>query len=242
MKPINLLPERYRPAAASGGGKGSAFVLLGVLAALLVCALAVVLTQNQTASARAESARLASERATADARSQRLGDFERFQAIKKARLASVTELAQARVDWERMLRELARVLPTGVRLSSLQASAVVADAAATTPAPAGAPGESVGPTLTLGGCAPSHRDVAVTLVRLRRLHRAEDVKLSSSTRAERGAASGDSGASSDADASAGCSGGADVEWAAVVILLAEPTPADSTEDAAGVPDSLGGGS
>lgn len=245
MKPINLLPERYRPAAASGGGRGSAYVLLGMLGVLLVCVLAVVLTDNETASARAESARLASERAGAEARAQRLGDFERFQLIKQARLASVSELAQARVDWERLLRELARVLPAGVRLNSLQATAGGAGAAgAATPAPApvaGEPGAGSGPTLTLGGCAPGYRGVAATLVRLRRLHRTDDVKLTSSSR---GAQEDDasSNSTSSEDDQQGCSGRGEAEWAATVTLMPEPTPSGDAEDAAGVPPSLGGGS
>lgn len=249
MKPINLLPERYRPAVASGGGRGSSYLLLGALGVLLACVLAVVVTDNQTASARAESGRLASERVGAEASAQRLGDFERFQLVKQARLASVTELAHARVDWERLLRELARVLPAGVRLDSLQATAGGASAGAATPAPAPAAGAgagaSDGPTLTLGGCAPGHRGVADTLVRLRRLHRAKEVELSSSSRGGEEADSSDSrsGRSAGADeAESGCSGSDEVEWAATVALSPEPTPSDDAEDAAGVPPALGGGS
>lgn len=248
MKPINLLPDRYRPAAASGGGQGSAYVLLAALGVLLLCVLAVALTQKQIGSARAESARLASERASDEARATRLGDFERFQLIKQTRLASVSELAQARVDWERLLRELARVLPAGVRLTSLQAAAGAATGgAAPVPAPGGTSAASAGPTLTLGGCAPGYQGVAATLVRLRRLHRAEDVRLASSSGAGQddeasSGGSGGSSASSGGEAAAGCSGRGQAEWGATVTLTPEPMPAGDAEDAAGVPASLGGGS
>ena len=36
MKPVNLLPERHRPRTPTGGGKGSSYILLGALGAVLI--------------------------------------------------------------------------------------------------------------------------------------------------------------------------------------------------------------
>ena len=241
MKPVNLLPERYRPAQASGRAGGSAYVVLGGLCVLLVCVLAVALTQGQIDSGRAESAGLRAETATAQARAAELGDFGSFAALKEQRLASVRRLATARVDWERVVRELAHVLPEGVRLRELQATvgADPAGAAGGAPAPAPAAGAAaaapVGPTITILGCAPSHEAVATVLVRLRELHRVTDVALTGSKRG----ADGDE-ASGGSRAERGCAA-READWGATVTLAPEPQ-APAEEDAGAVPDDLGGGS
>ena len=237
MKPVNLLPERYRPAQASGRAGGSAYVVLGGLGVLLVCVLAVALTQRQIDSGRAESAGLRAETASAQARAADLGDFGSFAALKEQRLASVRRLATARVDWERVVRELAHVLPEGVRLRELQATAgaAVSDAAgAPAPAPAaGAAAVPAGPTVTILGCAPSHEAVATVLVRLRELHRATEVQLTGSAR---GKGEDEEGTG----AGGGCRLG-EADWGATVTLAPEPQ-VPAREDAGDVPDDLGGGS
>ncbi len=83
------------------------------------------------------------------------------------------------------MRELSRVLPEDVFVSSLDASAGGAQSAG-----AAASG-ATGPSLNLTGCAPSNPDVATLMVRLRKLHRANDVTLTSSARS--GGESGDCG-------------------------------------------------
>ena len=46
MRPINLLPTRYRPARASGERPGIAYGAIGALAVLLLMVLLYVLTSN----------------------------------------------------------------------------------------------------------------------------------------------------------------------------------------------------
>jgi Tfp pilus assembly protein PilN len=245
VKPVNLLPERFRPPQASGGKSGSAYVVLGGLCVLLGCVLALVLTQRQIESGRAASARLQDETRVAEARAAQLGDFGSFAALKEQRLASVRRLAAARVDWERVVRELARVLPEGVRLRELQASAGAGASGAAGAAPAAGAAAATtasGPTVTLAGCAPDHQAVATTVVRLRELHRATEVRLTGSSRGEDpsdGEAGGDD-AGSDAGGGAACRRG-EADWGASVTLSPEPQVA-AEEDAGGVPDHLGGGS
>ena len=239
MKPVNLLPERFRPAQASGRAGGSAYAVLGGLAALLVCVLAVALTQREIDAGRAESARLQSETAAAQARAAELGDFGSFAALKEQRLASVRRLATARVDWERVVRELAHVMPEGVRLRELQATAGAAGAEGGAAAPASAADSATpaGAAVTIAGCAPSHEAVATVLVRLRELHRATEVKLTGSTR---GGAGDEDGGGSGTGAESGCADD-QADWGATVTLSPEPQ-APAEEDAGAVPDALGGGS
>jgi Tfp pilus assembly protein PilN len=182
VRPVNLLPE-HRRSPQGGGRPGSAYVLVGALGAVLVAVVVYVLTANGLTSKQDELAALKTETQAAQQRAAALGSFGNFASIKATREQSVAGLAQARLDWERLVRELARVLPADVTISQLEAAAAAApstDAAAAT---------AVGPSLKLTGCAPSHPDVATTLVRLRRLHRANDVTLASAARA----GSGDSG-------------------------------------------------
>lgn len=232
MKPVNLLPARYRPAVASGGGRGSAYVLLGALCVLLVSAVAYALTLNQVTQADNELARLRVETTDAEARAVALGDFGEFAQLKAARVASVRELADARFDWERLARELARVLPEDVWITELQASAESAEAAPA--AGAAAPGSApLGPTLSIGGCAPGQEAVASTLVRLRKLHRAQEVVLSES---RRGTSSGSAGGGDEG----GC--GSRHTWAAVVEFAPAAELAPDPRNERRVPARLGGGS
>ena len=235
MRPVDLLPARHRPAQATGGARGSAYAVVGALAVLLACVAALSVSLERIASGRAEIAELKAETSAAQARAAALGDFGAFAEAKQARLASVRQVAGARVDWERLVRELAHVLPHGVWLRSAEAASAGPSSPAAAPASAAASAAGAGgPTLALTGCAPDHRAVAATLVRLRRLHRAEEVRLGESGSLDAGAAPAGVGGASD---SGGCGRGN--EWSATVELAPEPASPDGED---GVPSSLGGGS
>ena len=218
MRPVNLLPERYRPARASGRLRGSAYITVAVLAVLLLMVGGYVLTQNQINSTEDDTNRAIEEAQVAEAQAAALGSFGNFRQIKEQREAAVKGLALTRFDYERLMREMALVLPDNVYLTTFS-SAAGGEAAA---APAGAPVTAVGPSISLGGCAPSHPDVSTTLVRLRRLHNVVDVTLQTSARGDTGAGTG-----------AGCR----VSWTAVVSFKAEAAPPTRPS----VPARLGGG-
>ena len=175
MRAVNLLPASRR--TQEGGNRpGSAYAVLGVLGVLLVAVVMYVFAANGLTSKQDELAKAQAETQAAQQRAAALGSFGNFSAIKQTREASVTQLAQARLDWERLVRELSRVLPEDVFVSALEASA--GGAANAGAAASGA----TGPSLNLTGCAPSNPDVATLLVRLRKLHRADEVTLTGSTR------------------------------------------------------------
>lgn len=243
MKPINLLPAAERPRAASGSQQGSAYVVLGVLGALLLAVLFYTLSVNSVSSKQEQLVAADRDAKAAEAKTAALGSFSDFAQIKTTRVASVRALAESRFDWERMTRELARVLPSGVWITELDASATP-DAVAGGSAPA-ATEAPTGPQLRLAGCAPTQPKVADTIVRLREnLHRAEDVKLVQSTRGDTGTGGGAAPAAPTGTTTAGCGqtgrkANYDFE---VTVAFTPAAPSTATKADKKVPVSLGGGS
>ena len=241
MRPVNLLPARHKPRGPSGGRKGGGYVVLGVLGALLLGVLLYVVTANQVTSRKDQLVEVREEAQRAEAQAASLRAFGSFSQVKQTRVSSVRDLASGRFDWERLSRELAHVFPAGVWLKQLTASARPEETSA--PSAEDAP---KGPSLKLLGCARRTPDVAVTLVRLRRLHRAEDVRLTESARPEGG------GGSSGAPA-AGSGGGGNEEcgttrgrqnyrFEVTVVFTQTPSAEHGRGAPTRVPSSLGGGS
>jgi Tfp pilus assembly protein PilN len=249
VNPVNLLPAKHRPRTPTGGQQGSAYVVVGILGALLVLAVFYVLTVNGVNTNKGKVAEAKAATARAEARAGELGAYGNFSQVKQQRVQSVKQLADGRIDWERLTRGLARVLPNSVWLLSASASASgnpstaggAGGAVSTPPGGGGATGApaATGPKVELVGCAPSHSVVAVTLVRLRELAGAQDVQLNEITQPEPVAASGTAGAApAGGDSDCGLVHGKPVaKWDALVIFDAKAGTA-----ATGVPRSLGGGS
>jgi Tfp pilus assembly protein PilN len=188
VRPVNLLPQgdrARRPADAAGNGP---YVVLGVLGVLLIAMLAWVLTQNQISAKRVEISRAEAQTRQAEQRAARLGAFGQFATIKETRLRSVTDLARARFDWERLMHELALVLPERTSLTEVAASTSPQEGEGTPPPPASGAAAAAeadsGPSAKLTGCSVSQRRVAILMVRLRKLYRATDVELSESAEEE----------------------------------------------------------
>ena len=240
MRPVNLLPQDSRP-RASTRLHGGADVVVGVLATLLVMVAAYTFTINQANSRKTEVASTKREAADAKQRARTFAPYARFARIRATRLQSVQQLAGGRFDWERMVRELALVLPEHVWLTDLSASTAGQDVDSGQAATSGSSESAGGSTsVALTGCAGSQPEVATMMVRLRKLYRATDVKLDQS--AEQGAdSSGGSGASSgSSDGPSGTSGCPDKRFQFKVNVAFSPTaPAGSGQK---VRPQLGGGS
>ena len=161
--------------------------VLGVLGGLLLAVLAFVFTQNQVNDRTSEIAK-AEQAQQAEQRSATLGAFGAFAAVKQNRVESVSELADARFDWERFMRELALVLPNGTSLSHRRRQPPAAvdrcGCDGVRPLAASARHEPpAGPTARRSWAAPrTSPRWPRPMVRLRKLHRAEDVKLAESAR------------------------------------------------------------
>jgi Tfp pilus assembly protein PilN len=180
VKAVNLIPTEQRRVRAAGNRSGSAYVLVGVLATLLVMVAAYVFTagnvtdrQNKAAAAKAEAEQL--EAQAAESKS-----FTNFAQVKQTRLASVSTIAETRFDWERMMRELSRAMPAGSWLQASDAS-VTGTAGGETTTTSTTTEAPTGPSATLTGCTPDQADVARMMVRLRQMHRVTDVVLNQSS-------------------------------------------------------------
>jgi len=160
------------------------------------------------------------------------------------------------------MRELARVLPASTSVTELSTgtngeggadsassgassgSSSGGSGSGTAAAPAGADGAATSPQLTLSGCAASQRDVATTLVRLRSLHRAVDVQLADSSKADANAtgapSAGTPSPGGGGDRACGAGRLPDYKFQATVIFSGDTSGSDIPD--AKVPGRLGGGS
>ena len=251
MNPVNLLPAKHRPRTPTGGQQGSAYVVVGVLGALLVLVVFYVLTVNGVNSRKDQVARAKAATAELQAQAGQLSSYGDFVAVKEQRVQSVKQLAEGRIDWERLTRGLARLLPDKVWLISAGASAsgnptVAGGSSAPAPSPGGSSsssGAAAMPKVALSGCAPGHNAVAVTLVRLRQLPGATDVSLVGITRPTVSQTPGASGApaagapAGGSESDCGTVGGKQaVKWDANVTFDGKVGAATKR-----VPRSLGGG-
>jgi len=242
MRAINLLPVADRVRGPAQVPDRASHLVLGVLGGLVVAVLAVVVSQNQITDRTRQIAQAKQEQKSAEQRSASLGAFGEFAEIKKTRVASVSELATARFDYERLMRELALVLPKDTWITTAAATSTPDPAAAGAPAAApaqGAPAAAAGPSLKLGGCAETQSKVAETMVRLRNLYRAEDVTLDDSARAAQSAATGASSSATTATTTEGC-GDAYAFNVTIAFTAAASDSAVKRDDQ--TPTTLGGGS
>jgi Tfp pilus assembly protein PilN len=224
VRPVNLIPGEHR-LQATGSQSGSAYVVVGVLAVLVGMVGFYVLTSNSVKQKQADAVEAKAEADRLEARASSLGAFATFSQIKETRVASVRQVADTRFDWERMMRELSRVMPPGSWLREVDGSISGATGDTTTTQT----GDQVGPPATkLIGCAPTHSDVARMMVRLRALHKVSDVRLQESTRQEK---------EGETDALEGCT---DVEFDVTVTFGAAPSK-EAPRASRGVPAALGGG-
>lgn len=240
MRPVNLLPEQDRP-RASGAGVGSgrrAKGALAVLGILLVAVLGYVLSANQVNDRRGDLAAVEAETQGLQSQVNSLASFDRFAQIKQTRLESVSRVAAGRFDWERLMRELALVLPKDAWISSMDAkTATPTDAAPVAGQPAATP------TAAIAGCARGHRGVATVLVRLRKLNGVVEVNLEKSaeaaTSAGKSAGSGTAVGASGGGEGGGC--GKFNSFSGTIVFSAEAVAEGGLDRGSKVPAALGGG-
>jgi Tfp pilus assembly protein PilN len=202
MRPVNLIPPDERRGDAAALRTGSLIYVLVAGLALLVLGIAVVaLTSKQISDRKSEKVGLEQELQQETARANSLAAFATFRSVQENRAATVTSLAQSRFDWNRVLNELALVLPSDVTISSL-AGTVSPDVDIQSTGGSSSGGSDLrssveGPALDIAGCAPGQDTVASFVAALEDIDGVTRVGLDSSTIDTDNASAGSSGGSGD---------------------------------------------
>jgi Tfp pilus assembly protein PilN len=215
VRPVNLIPPEARRGDKAPMRTGAlSYVIVAVLAAALLGVTGVVLTKNQISDREAEKSGLESQLAEAQAQARRVGSFASFASLQQAREQTVASLAQSRFDWERVLHELAIVIPEDVWLTHLTATVSpevqLSDSGSSSSSSSGVSGLDTvqGPALQMQGCGDGHEAVARFLAALRDIDGVTRVSVLSSNRPDPSSAT--EGSSAEA---AGSGGGASGECA-----------------------------
>lgn len=230
MRPVNLIPVEQRRGEQAALRTGPlAYMLLGALVLALAGVTALVLTENQISDRKSEVVTLKREDAAAQAQAKRLAAYAQFRALSEQRVATVTSLADSRFDWERVMRELALILPSDVWLSELEATATPSVSIGGSGS-GGSSGTSLrgavpGPALKLNGCATGQDAVAGFVTALKDIDGVTRVGVASSELAKK-----------DEGAGSGAAGGSDcrtrefiTEFSLVVAFDAAPVPPEEDE-------------
>jgi len=236
MRPVNLIPPEDRRGDHAPLRAGFAsYAIVGALALALVGVVLVVTTSNQISDRKAELAALEVRKAQADLTAHDLAPYANFASLSDARTLTVSTLAQSRFDWERVLKELALVIPPNVTLENLSGTAS-AGASVSAASSAAAPDASiVGPSLVIQGCAEGQEGTAAFLAALKDIDGVTRVGMQSSELPgeETTAATGDSAA---AGASDSCQTRSSIAHFQITVAFdAVPVPQTSAAPPAGTP-------
>jgi Tfp pilus assembly protein PilN len=189
VRPVNLIPkdERRGDRAAMRTGAFS-YVLLGGLAVAVLAVAVLALTSKQISDRKSEVAQLQQQEQAAQAKAQSLESFTTFRAAQDARTGTIASLAQSRFDWQRVLDEFARVIPSNVWLVKL-AGTVDPSVSVTNGPDLQSRDSAPGPALELQGCAPSQDAVAGLIASLQEIDGVTRVGLEASERSDNPTAS-----------------------------------------------------
>lgn len=236
MRPVNLIPAEDRHGDDRPLRTGPvAYIMLGALVLALAGLTMLVLTGNKISDRKGELAQVQREDAAETARAESLASYTQFAALHEERVQTIASLADSRFDWERVMRELALILPHDVWLTSLDASASPESGSS------GGTGGSlsssiVGPSLAISGCAAGQDGVAGFVTALKDIDGVTRVGVESSELAgeEEGAGS-TAGADSEGGGSSDCRTRSFIaQFNLVVAFDAAPVPASGSEEAAPV--------
>lgn len=242
MRPVNLIPPEDRRGDQAPLRTGPlAYILLGALVVVLAGVTALVLLGNQIDESKSEVATLKGEDAAASAQAQHLAAYTQFRSMSEQRVATVSSLADSRFDWERVMRELALVLPHDVWLVGLTATAspevTLEGGSGGGSGGAGLRSAVPGPALELSGCATGQEAVAGFVTALKDIDGVTRVGVQSSELGEEEESAEGEAASTEVGANTGTSGGECqtrafiAKFEIVVAFDAAPVPSSGEEEA-----------
>ena len=197
MRPVNLMPAGERRGEGAPTRTGPlAYIIVGVLAVALAAVCGIVVFNKKVSDREAEATRIEAHATELEARADGLSSFVTFKQIHDSRVQTVEQLAQSRFDWERVLRELSKVIPSHIWLVSLTGTVTpdvdVGDGAGDD----GGLRESIpGPALVLTGCGRSHDDVARLVAAMKDIDGVTRVTASDSAKPDTAIAAGAAGSS-----------------------------------------------
>ncbi len=180
MRGVDLTPpeERHGSSAPTRTG-GLHYIVLVALGLGLLAVVVTTFTSKQVSDGKADVARLEQELSQSTATATALQPFADFRTAQVARSATVTSLAQSRFDWQRVMNELALVLPDDIWLVNLTAT-VLPDVQIEGGGGVSTRDSVEGPALELVGCAPSQDAVAGFVAALEDIDGVTRVGLASS--------------------------------------------------------------
>jgi Tfp pilus assembly protein PilN len=240
MRPVNLIPPDERGSDRSSMRTGAfSYVLIGALGLALLGMIALAFTSKQVSDRKSEVATLQTQEQQAEAKAQSLQAFANFRAVQQERSTTITSLAQSRFDWQRVINELARVIPSDISLVQL---AGTANPQVTVPdSPEIQIRDDVaGPALELVGCAPNQDAVAGLVSALEEIDGVTRVGLQQSDKVDESDSLGGSAVSSASgqQTTTECRPDTDTpKFEVVVAFDAVPTPGGAVADPS-VPSSL----
>lgn len=239
MRAVNLIPGEDRRRRGPQAGH----LLLAGLALAVLATTIYVLAANRVSDREAQLARVSQQSTAADRELARLRPYQQFAELEANRVSTVRSLARSRFDWERSMRDLARVSSRDVWLTGVTGTVtpdVTVDGGSSD---LGSDFRSAmpNPALELAGCATSNDALVRFLSRLRAMRGAVRVTLADATKADSASPSSptSSPGASSAGAPTGCS--STDHWPAFhVVVFYEPpagailpiTGASSTTSAA----------
>ncbi|HET9154193.1 MAG TPA: PilN domain-containing protein [Solirubrobacterales bacterium] len=226
MRPVNLIPPEQRQGSQSPMRTGPLpYIVLGGLVALLLGVAVLVMTSNQIAESKDEIVTLKREDKAAQERAERLVAYVHFAEMRRQRMETISSLADSRFDWERVMRELSKILPSDVWLTELDASA----SAAAGGEGAGMRASIAGPALEIGGCARGQEGVAGFVTALKEIDGVTRVGVESSAIPPEGTGTGSAGGGG---ASSGCQTREFIaQFKMVLAFDAAPVPAPAPTEA-----------
>ncbi len=199
MRPVNLIPpeDRRGDHAPLRAGVAS-YAIVAVLAVALIGLVLVILTNNKISDSQTEIAGLEARKAQADLAAANLAPYDQFASTQQARSQTVNSLAKSRFDWERVLNELALVIPERVTLETLTgtSSAGTSVAADSSGSAASTDASVLGPSLLISGCADGQKGVARLLAALRDIDGVTRVGMQSSELGDQATTAGETAAGS----------------------------------------------
>jgi Tfp pilus assembly protein PilN len=237
MRPVNLIPTEDRHGQNAPLRTGPvAYIVIGALVLALAGVTMLVLTGNKVADSKSELAQVKSEDAAAKARAESLASYTQFAALHEQRVLTISSLADSRFDWERVMRELALILPRDVWLNSLNASASSESGSSGGTSGGGSLSSSItGPSLAISGCATGQDAVAGFVTALKDIDGVTRVGVESSELAGEEEGAGSSGESGSGASSGDCRTRSFIaEFKLVIAFDAAPAPLSGSEEAAPV--------